>query len=35
MKSKVAVLKTNPETVVEDYGKLMRLADYTDYLPQG
>ena len=26
--SKVAVLKTTPETVLDDYGKLMRLADY-------
>ena len=26
--SKVAVLKTSPETVLEDYAKLMRLADY-------
>ncbi len=26
--SKVAVLKTRPETVLEDVGKLMRLADY-------
>lgn len=32
MKSKVAVLKTNPEAVVEDYGKLMRLAGYLDLL---
>ena len=35
MKSKVAVLKTNPETVVADYGRLMRMADYNDFLPQG
>lgn len=33
-KSKVAVLKSTPETVLEDYGKLMRLADYQDYLPK-
>jgi len=33
MRSKVAVLKTNPETVVDDYGKLMRMADYQKYLP--
>jgi uncharacterized protein (DUF362 family) len=26
--SKVAVLKTSPETVLEDYAKVMRLADY-------
>jgi uncharacterized protein (DUF362 family) len=31
-KSKVAVLKTTPETVVEDYGRLMRLADYQEHL---
>jgi len=30
--SKVAVLKTRPETVLEDYGRLMRLADYQDHL---
>lgn len=34
MKAKVAVLKTAPESVVDDYGRLMRLADYTDYLPK-
>jgi len=28
--SRVAVLKTSPDTVVDDYGKLMRLASYTD-----
>jgi len=33
-KAKVAVLKTNPETVVEDYGKLIRLAEYEKYLPK-
>ena len=33
-RSKVAVLKTTPETVLEDYGKLMRLADYSRYLPK-
>jgi uncharacterized protein (DUF362 family) len=32
-RSKVAVLKTRPETVLEDYGRLMRLADYQQYLP--
>ena len=32
--SKVAVLKTSPETVLEDYGRLMRLADYRKHLPQ-
>ena len=33
-RSKVAVLKTTPGTVLEDYGKLMRLADYGRYLPK-
>ncbi len=31
-KSKVAVLRTTPETVVEDYGRLMRLADCDKHL---
>ena len=31
--SKVAVLKTSPERVLEDYGRLMRLADYRKHLP--
>jgi uncharacterized protein (DUF362 family) len=34
-KSKVAVLKTTSETVLEDYGRLMRMADYEKYLPKG
>ncbi|GBE57365.1 hypothetical protein BMS3Abin01_00277 [bacterium BMS3Abin01] len=34
MDSKVAVLKTTPETVVADYGRLMRMADYQKYLPR-
>jgi uncharacterized protein (DUF362 family) len=33
--SKVAVLYTTPETVLEDYGKVMRMADYTEHLPKG
>lgn len=33
MKSKVAVMKTSPETVIEDYGALMRLAGYGQALP--
>jgi len=33
-KSKVAVLKTTPETVLADYGRLMRLADYEKHLPK-
>lgn len=32
--SKVAVLKTTPESVVEDYGKLMSMAGFTEHLPQ-
>jgi len=28
----VAVLKTSPERVLEDYGRLMRLAEYEKYL---
>jgi uncharacterized protein (DUF362 family) len=31
--TKVAVLKTKPETVLEDYAKLMQLADYKKHLP--
>lgn len=31
-KSKVAVLKTKPETVLSDYEKLMKLADFDKYL---
>lgn len=30
--SKVAVIKTSPKTVVEDYGKVMRMADYSKEL---
>lgn len=33
-KSKVAVLKTAPETVLDDYGRLMRMADYEKCLPK-
>ena len=32
-RAKVAVLKTRPETVLEDYARLMRLADFRSYLP--
>ena len=32
-KSKVAVLKTTPETAVDDYIRLMEMADFTDVLP--
>jgi uncharacterized protein (DUF362 family) len=31
---KVAVIRTTPETVFEDYGRAMRLADYADTLPK-
>lgn len=31
-KSKVAVLKTTPETVLEDYSRLMEMADINSYL---
>ena len=33
-RSKVAVLKTSPESVVEDYGRLMELAGFREHLPQ-
>jgi uncharacterized protein (DUF362 family) len=33
-KGKVAVLKTTPETVIDDYRQLMRLADYQAALPK-
>jgi uncharacterized protein (DUF362 family) len=32
--SKVAVLKTSPETVLSDYARLMRLAEYDKFLPK-
>ena len=31
-RGKVAVIKTSPETVLEDYGKVMRMAGYQDAL---
>lgn len=31
-KSKVAVLKTTPETVLDDYIKLMEMAEFTNYM---
>jgi len=31
-KSKVAVIKTRPETVIEDYGRVMRMAGYQDVI---
>ena len=33
-KAKVAVLKTNPNTVIDDYGRLMHLANYQQFLPK-
>jgi len=33
MSSAVALLRTRPETVVDDYGRLMRLVKYGDVLP--
>ncbi|MEW6606805.1 MAG: DUF362 domain-containing protein [bacterium] len=32
--SKVAVLKTKPETILEDYKRLMKLAEYESFLPR-
>ena len=32
MKSKVAVVKTSPKTVLDDYSKLLDLADYKKIL---
>jgi len=34
-KSKVAVLRTRPESVIEDYKKLMRMAGYDRFLKKG
>jgi len=33
--ARVAVLKTTPKTVLEDYATLLRLANYSDALPKG
>jgi len=33
-KSKVAVIKTSPETVLEDYNKLLKLAGVENFLPK-
>ena len=33
-KARVAVLKTSPDTVLEDYGRLMHLANYQQFLPK-
>ena len=32
--AKVAVVRTQPETVLEDVGKAMRMAGYREALPQ-
>ena len=34
MRSKVAVLKTSPSTVLEDYSRLMKMAGFEDVLPK-
>ncbi|TET80478.1 DUF362 domain-containing protein, partial [candidate division TA06 bacterium] len=34
MKSKVSVLKTSPESVVEDIGRAMKMADYESFMPK-
>jgi uncharacterized protein (DUF362 family) len=34
MNSQVAILRTRPETVVDDYGRLMRLLKYDQILPR-
>lgn len=33
-RGKVAILRTSPETVVDDYGRLMRLLQYQENLPK-
>ena len=35
MKSKVAIVKTSPQTVLDDIGRAMKLADYETFLPKG
>ena len=34
MRARVAVLRTRPDTVVADYGRLLRLAGYQVALPR-
>jgi len=34
-KAKVAFLKTSPKTILDDYARLMRLADYETHVPKG
>ena len=33
-KARVAVLRTSPDTVLEDYGRLMHVANYQQFLPR-
>ena len=33
-KGKVAVLKTSPNTIIEDYAQLMKLADFESAIPK-
>ncbi len=33
-RSRVAVLKTTPSTVIGDYSRLMRLANYQEFVPR-
>ena len=33
-KSKVAIIKTNPESVLDDYGKLLKMAEVENFLPK-
>jgi uncharacterized protein (DUF362 family) len=33
-RSKVAIIKTTPESVIEDYARLMKLADFEEHLPR-
>jgi hypothetical protein len=35
VRSRVAVLKTTPASVIDDYKRLMHLADYQQFLPHG
>ena len=32
-RSKVTILRTKPESVLDDYGRLMDLAEYKKHLP--
>ena len=33
-RGKVAIVRTSPQTVLDDYARLMELADYRSVLPQ-